>query len=202
MSTILTAKRLSDALAMNDMRAVDLAEKTGLNKASISQYLHGRCKPSNIASGKMASVLGVSPVWLMGFDVPMFETNHNSKGVRIPVLGRVAAGIPISAVEEIIDEEEISQDMALKGEYFGLVIKGDSMEPDMRDGDIAIVRKQDDAESGEIVIAIVDSEDAVCKKLIKTDSGVMLVSLNHRYDPMVFAHVQIVGKVVELRRKF
>ena len=79
-----------------------------------------------------------------------------SKGVKINVLGRVAAGIPIEAVEDIIDTEEISQEMAATGEFFGLQIHGDSMEPRMCEGDVVIVRKQDDAESGDIVIAMVN----------------------------------------------
>lgn len=180
---------------------VQLADRIGVSKQSMYKYEKGIV--TNIPSDKIeliAKITGTTPKYIMGWDD--VEEQPLSSWVRIPVLGRVAAGSPIDAIEDRIGEEEIPRSMALKGEYFGLVIKGDSMEPDMRDGDIAIVRKQDDAESGEIVIAIVDDEDAVCKKLIKTDSGVMLVSLNHRYDPMVFAHVQIVGKVVELRRKF
>lgn len=130
------------------------------------------------------------------------------KGREIPVLGRVAAGIPINAVTEIIDTEEISEEMARTGEYFGLKIKGDSMEPRIYDGDVVIVRQQDDAESGDIVIAMVNGDDATCKRLIKYSTSIALISLNSKYEPMLFTDkevlekpVRVIGKVVELRGK-
>lgn len=138
-----------------------------------------------------------------------FSKNSIKKGVKINVLGRVAAGIPIEAVEEIIDTEEISAKMAHTGEFFGLRIHGDSMEPRMCEGDVVIVRKQDDAESGEIVIATVNGSDATCKRLRKYRDGIELISNNPAYSPMFYSNeeieekpVRIIGKVVELRGKF
>jgi len=131
------------------------------------------------------------------------------KGVIINVLGRVAAGIPIEAVEEIIDTEEISVEMARTGEFFGLKIRGDSMEPRICDGDVVIVRQQNDAENGEIVIATVNGSDATCKRLRKYRDGIELISNNPAYSPMFYSNeeieekpVRIIGKVVELRGKF
>lgn len=142
----------------------------------------------------------------------ILDENVNSssqKGAIINVLGRVAAGIPISAIEEIIDTEEISEDMARTGEFFGLQIHGDSMEPRICEGDVVIVRQQDDAENGEIVIALVNGDDATCKRLAKYEHGISLLSLNTKYEPMFFTNkeieekpVRIIGKVVELRGKF
>ena len=130
-------------------------------------------------------------------------------GVLIPVLGRVAAGIPLTATEYIIDTEEISQAMANDGEYFGLQVKGDSMEPRFTDGDVVIVRKQSDADDGDIVIALINGDDAVVKRLKKYADGIALISTNPAYDPMIFNNeqiettpVQILGKVKELRAKF
>lgn len=132
----------------------------------------------------------------------------SGKGVTIKVLGRVAAGVPIEAVEDIIDTEEISADMARSGEYFGLQIHGDSMEPRIYEGDVVIVRQQDDAESGDIVIAMINGNDATCKRLTKYTSGIALAALNTKYEPMMFTNeeiiekpVRIIGKVVELRGK-
>lgn len=68
-----SAKRLSLALERSGMIAQELADRTGIHKSSISQYINGSHAPSNISAGKMAKVLGVSPVWLMGYDVPMFD---------------------------------------------------------------------------------------------------------------------------------
>lgn len=79
-----------------------------------------------------------------------------SKGIRIPVLGEVRAGYPMKAVENIIDYEEIDEGLARRGEYFALRIKGDSMEPKFSKGDIVIVRKQQTADSGDIVVALVN----------------------------------------------
>lgn len=130
------------------------------------------------------------------------------KAIRIPVLGRVAAGIPISAIQEILDYEEISDSLAHTGSFFALKIKGDSMMPRIENGSVVIVRQQRDAESGDIVIAMVNGDDAVCKKLVRTNKGVQLVSLNPAYDPMFFSFdecddipVRIIGKVVEIRTK-
>lgn len=135
------------------------------------------------------------------------ETKNNP--IRIPVFGRVAAGIPISAITDIEDYEEISEDMARKGEYAALKIKGNSMLPRFADGDVVIVRLQDDVDTGDIAIVLVNGDEAVCKKIKKTPEGVMLISTNPEYEPMFYTNkeieekpVRVWGKVVELRAKF
>lgn len=131
------------------------------------------------------------------------------RGVKIPVLGVVTAGIPIEAIEDIIDYEEISEDMARNGEYFGLLIRGDSMTPTIQNGDIVIVRRQPDVESGETAIVMVNGDEATCKKVVKQKQGISLVANNPDYEPRFFTNeeieeipVRVIGKVVELRRKF
>lgn len=214
MKNPITAQRLALALSNANMIPQELSNASGVNKASISQYLSGSHSPSNISSGKMAKVLNVNPVWLMGFDVPMIEQSNassapNKKGTTIKIFGRVAAGIPLEAIEDVIDEEEIPEELAKTGEFFGLRINGNSMEPDIHNGDIVIVRRQDDAESDEIVIALVNGNDGVCKRLKKYSDSIALISLNPSYEPMFFSQdeidhtpVKIIGKVVELRRRF
>lgn len=156
---------------------------------------------------KIADYFGIGKSDLLD-DKSNLLGRHRTTSITINVLGRVAAGLPIEAVENIIDTEDISEDMAKTGTYFGLQIHGDSMEPRMYEGDIVIVRKQDDAESGEIVIAMVNGNDATCKRLTKYSSGIALTSLNSKYEPMMFTNqeiiekpVRIIGKVVELRGK-
>jgi repressor LexA len=120
------------------------------------------------------------------------------------------AGVPIDAYEEILDYEEILPETAADGEYFGLRVSGDSMEPKFSEGDVVIVRQQSDADSGDIVIALVNGSDATIKRLIKyAEGGIALVASNPTYAPLRFTEaeisskpVQIVGKVVELRAKF
>lgn len=131
------------------------------------------------------------------------------KAIRVPVLGKVAAGIPIEAIEDIIDYEEISEELAHTGEFFALKIKGDSMEPTIGNGDVVIVKQTDDANTGDIVIALVNGDDATCKRLVKYASGIRLMPINPAYEPMFFSNeevvdkpVRIIGKVMESRKKF
>lgn len=205
--------RIQQAMDIRGLKQTDLVERTKISKGSLSSYVSGRYAPKQNNIYLLAKALNVNVEWLMGADIPMtyfkeVRSSDHNPAVRIPVLGRVAAGIPINAVEETIDWEEIPAEMAGSDEYFGLRIKGDSMSPRIMDGDTVIVRRQDDADTGDIVIAIVNGNDGVCKKLRKTDSGIMLISLNPAYDPMVFDHsdidtipVIIIGRVVELRGK-
>ena len=139
----------------------------------------------------------------------MEEEPPKPQGIKIPVLGTVAAGIPISAVEDILDYEEVPQSWQNQGEFFGLRIKGDSMKPDINNGDTVIVKQQSTANNGDVVIALVNGDDATCKKFEKLDNGIMLISNNSESSPMYFSNeevttkpVVIVGRVVELRRKF
>ena len=110
-----------------------------------------------------------------------------------PVLGVVRAGVPIHAEEDIIDYEEIPQEMARSGEYFGLRVTGSSMEPTLRDGDVIIVRKQPDVDNGDIAIVLVDGEDATVKEIRETPKGVnrdkiyMYSALRRRYGSLFAA---------------
>ena len=131
----------------------------------------------------------------------------SGKGVRIPVFGSVAAGIPIEAITDIEDYEEISEALAKTGEFVALKIKGDSMTPLMIEGDTVIVRIQDTADTGDIAVVMVGGSDATCKKIRRTADGIVLISINNAYDPMFFTNaeieslpVRIFGKVVEMRR--
>lgn len=140
---------------------------------------------------------------------PAFAEQVRLRGVRVPVYGNVAAGIPIEAITDIEDYEEITQEMAAKGEYAALRIHGDSMEPRMTEGDVVIVRLQETIESGETAIVMINGGDATCKKIMRTDEGIMLISTNPKYSPIFYSNkqieelpVRIWGKVVELRAKF
>lgn len=131
------------------------------------------------------------------------------KSAVVFVYGTIPAGIPIECIEDIIGTEEISGDM-LKGgkEYFGLKIKGNSMEPEYLDGDIIILVKQDDCENGEDCVVMVNGNDGTFKRVFKNENGIILQPLNNTYSPMIYSNqqietlpVRILGKVVELRRK-
>lgn len=202
--------RIVEGMELRKLKQTDLVEKTGISKGALSSYISGRYVPKQNNIYLIAKALDVNESWLMGNDVPLNRQPHSlPRKTIIHVLGRVAAGIPIEAIEEIVDTEEISEELARSGKFFGLRIHGDSMEPDIHNGDTVIVRQQDDAENDEIVIALVNGNDGVCKRLKKYKNSIALVSLNAKYEPMYFTPqevdekpVRIIGKVVELRRKF
>lgn len=188
-----------------NMSMSELSRRVGIAKSAISRYFNGTRELPLNKIGDFASVLHTTPDYLLGID---YEP-PKPQGLQIPVLGTVAAGIPISAVEDILDYEEVPQSWESQGEFFALKIKGDSMEPRMESGDVVIVRQQSDANSGDTVIVLVNGDDATCKKLQKTDNGIMLVSTNPKYPPMFYSNDEIVtkpvvilGKVVELRQKY
>lgn len=201
------SKNLRLYLDKNNMTQLDLAKRLNVGTTSVSNWCNGLKSPIMDKVDAMCKLFNCSRTDLME-DNTSLSTSHK-RGVVIKVLGRVAAGIPIEAVEDIVDTEEITEEMASTGTYFGLQIKGDSMEPRMCSGDVVIVRQQDDAESGDIVIAMVNGDDATCKRLRKYRDGIELISNNPAYPPMFYSNediekkpVRIIGKVVELRGKF
>ena len=187
----------------------ELAKKIGYaDKTSIAKIEAGKVDLPQSKIIAFSNVFFVTPSYLMDGNNSL-PNSTKRKGIPINVLGRVAAGIPIESVEEIIDTEEITEELAATGDFFGLQIKGDSMEPRITEGDVVIVRQQEDAENGETVIVLINGEDATCKRLKKYSDGIMLLSNNPKYEPMVFSKqeiidkpVKIIGKVVELRGKF
>ena len=183
----------------------DMCEALGVKYTTFTDWVKGNSYPRSDKIELMANYFGISKADL----VEKRNSTSTKSGVTINVLGRVAAGIPIDCVEEIIDTEEITQDMASTGEFFGLQIHGDSMEPRMKDGDVVIVRQQHDAETDNIVIAVVNGNEATYKRLKKYAEGIALISTNPSYEPMYFSNkeiaekpVRIIGVVKELRAKF
>ena len=210
--------RLRELRLSKKLNQEELANALNISKSTIAMWETGSRFPAPEGIESIADYFNVDVDYLYGrsnikrkviYDEFGNEyKNARSTGIKIKVLGRVAAGIPIEAVEDIIDTEEISEEMASTGEFFGLKIKGDSMEPRICDGDVVIVRQQNDADSGDIVIALVNGDDATCKRLTKYAGGIGLISLNAKYEPMMFSEedikdkpVKIIGKVVELRGK-
>lgn len=193
--------------------AREFAKSIGVSNTYISLIEKGETKSptfdmlKKIAKGMSLDVDEL--VNMLDDDTIVSVRPKTMSGIRIPVLGRVIAGIPIEAVEEIIDYEEIAESLAKTGEFFALQIKGDSMEPEMREGDIAIVRKQETAETGNIAIVLVNGDDATVKKVRILDEGIMLIPFNAKYTPWAYTAeeceslpVRIIGKVIECRRKY
>lgn len=198
--------RIKELRLSKAIKQVDFAKMLGVSQATVSGWESEKYQPDRDTLIKMASYFDVSVDYLIG-NSPVKK--EKKKGVQIPVLGEVRAGYPMEAVENIIDYEEIDEDMAHRGEFFALRIKGDSMEPRFVEGDVVIVRKQETADSGDIVVALVNGDSATIKKLKRHQNGITLVPSNSAYEPMYYSNeeimdlpVTILGKVVELRAKF
>ena len=201
------SKNLRLYLDKNNMTQLDLAKRLNVGTTSVSNWCNGLKSPRMDKVDAMCKLFNCSRTDLMEDNTSL--STSRKRGVVIKVLGRVAAGIPIEAVEDVIDTEEITEEMAATGTYFGLQIKGDSMVPNICDHDIVIVRQQEDAETGDTVIALVNGDDATCKRLKKYHDGIELIPNNPNFQPIYFSNeeiqskpVRIIGKVVELRRKF
>ena len=200
----LIGRNISNLLLKRGKSQKDLCDNLGFSPASVSSWVNGTRIPKEGNIVLMAAYLNCS-VDDIALDP---KEAHRKRSFSIPVYARVGAGPPLEASEEIVDREEISERMASLGSFYGLRISGDSMEPRIVRGDVVIVRKQDTADDGDIVIAIVNQNDAVCKRLKKYKGGIALVSNNPMYEPMYFTitdtqdiPVRIIGKVVELRGK-
>ena len=180
----------------------ELANKMGYtDRSSISRIEKGDMKLTQDKIMEFSTLFKVSPLVILGME------EYVPPKTQVPVYGRVAAGIPIEAIENIIDYEDIPDTWT--GTFGAMRIKGDSMAPRILDGDTIIVKRQDDANSGDIVVAIINGQDATVKKLIKHPDGITLQAFNPAYEPMYFSKenmeeipVTIWGKVVENRSKF
>lgn len=185
----------------------ELAKRLGYkSRSTIAKIESGENDLTQKKVAAFAKALNVSIDFLMDGN----GNENNSQGVRIPVLGRIVAGIPLEAIEEIEDYEEIPSKMAASGEFFALKIKGRSMEPKLTEGDIVIVRKQEDVDSGDTAIVLVNGDEATVKQIKKTETGIMLIGFNVEvYQPHFYSNeqiealpVRIIGKVVESRHKW
>lgn len=198
--------RIRIARTIKGLSQTELSAMLGIRQNTLSSWETERTEPDLASLRKMAKILEVSTDYLVG------TTNappQSSSGMLIPVLGDVAAGIPIEAITDIVDYEEIDAALAKTGDFFGLRIKGASMEPRMREGDVVIVRKQDTAESGETVVVLVNGDSATVKIIKYGPDGITLLPTNPSFDPIFYSAteveslpVRVIGKVVELRAKY
>lgn len=207
------ANRLSKILNIRNMKPVELHEKAGISESLISKYLSNSAVARADKLTILANVLDVNPVWLMGYDVLMdrnMKTDELGNPIAsIPLLGIVKAGYDYLAQENWIGTVDIDKKLAESGDFFALKIHGDSMSPVLVEDDIVIIKKQNDFENGDIVVAIINGDEATIKKGKKSDSSILLQPLNTNYEPLIFTYdemktipVTIVGVVKQLKRDF
>ena len=202
-------KNLNKYLDSFQMNQADLASRLSVNKSVVSSWISGSRYPRMNTMEKIANIFNIEKSDLIEDKSEKEPTSYHARGIRIPVLGRVAAGIPIEAITDVDDWEEIPESMAKTGEYFALRITGNSMEPRMLDGDVVIVKRQSDVDNGDVAVVLVNGNDATVKQITKSETGLTLIGWNLAvYTPRTYNKkecrdlpVSILGKVVEIRGK-
>jgi repressor LexA len=208
-------ERLQEALQIRNMKPVELHEKTNISESLISKYLSGNAIARQRKIALISEALNVNPVWLMGYDVPMEDHEIESNVFpisdipkKVPVVGKISAGLPILATENIEGYEFAPSSQIKEGyTYFYLRVQGDSMNLKFNEGDIVLVQKQDDLENNEIGVILVNGFDATVKKYRKENGLVILEPMSTNpentvqiYNPKDIS-IKVIGKVISYQGK-
>ena len=182
-----------------------LAKLLGLEIAGISKLETGRVPLKDEYIVKLAEYFGVSTDYILG------KSNNRNNDIavsKIPILGTVKAGYDWLAEENIVDYITLKENIPNVGEYYALRITGDSMLPLLAEGDLVIVHDQDDVESGQTAVILINGEEATVKKVVKTKEGIELHAMNPYYPVKKFTFedmqkipVKIIGRVKEAKIK-
>lgn len=182
-----------------------LAERLNVHQTAVSQWEKGRTMPDIEIAQRMAELFNVTLDYLLGRDT---SPSANSNAIRVPVYGIIPAGIPMEAIEEVIDYEELDKSSWGNKDYFALKIKGSSMQPNYLDGDIVIFEKTCSCNSHDDCAVMINGDDATFKRVEKNENGIMLKALNPEYATLFYTNeqvenlpVRIIGVAKELRRK-
>ena len=208
--------RLQQAINENNIKPIDLANKTKLSKSLISGYLNGKYLARQDKLSILANALNVSEAWLMGYDVSMSKQNLKLESnvfpnadsvIEIPVVGKISAGIPLLAVENIVSYAYAPSSQIKQGyTYFYLTVQGDSMNLKFHEGDIILVQKQSDLENDEIGVILINGEATV--KKYKNENGLIILqpmSTNPEHQVQIYnpreKDIEIIGKVISYQGK-
>lgn len=206
------AKRFSMLINENNTDITFLLNQLGIkSKSTIYRYMNGEMAPKVTTVKILSDIFNVNPVWLMGYDVPMERKVKQESNafpttdipLEVPVLGKISAGLPILAVENI-ESYEFAPSTYLKSdyEYFYLRVQGDSMNLRFPEGNLVLVQKQDTLEDGEIGVFLIDGQDATVKKYRQDGNFVILdpMSTNPSNITQIYntkeIPVKIIGKVI------
>lgn len=197
--------RLREARELRGYSQKQVADYLGLTSQAYGYYERGERNPGAENLRKIAAFFDVSLDFLLGIE----NSKEDFRDRFIPVLGSVPAGTPIEAIEDIESYVDYYPNFVKHGELFALRVQGDSMAPELKNGDIAIIEKQDFINNGEIAVVRVNGEDVTIKRVKNTRNGIRLVPTNPAYDSLEFSKdevatlpVTIVGKLIEIRRRF
>lgn len=205
-------KRIKELRTERGWTQATLASGLQVDQKTISSWEIGRTAPSRMLQ-RVADFFGVSVDYLVGkSEVRNAEKKIISPrlGVKIPLLGFIAAGEPIDAVENVEDFIEIAPSLAASGDFFALRIKGDSMSPRIEDGDIAIIKICSEFTSGQVCLVYINDWEATLKQVKKTDEGITLIGFNPAvYTPHFYSRqeceelpVKIGGVLKETRKSW
>lgn len=201
--------RLKELRTQRHMLQKDVAQRLGIDRTTYAKYESGASEPNHETLLKLAELFDVSADYLLGREMSQ-NVSPASHALRVPVLGVIQAGVPIDAIEDILDWEEVPVSWGSGGrQYFGLRVKGDSMYPKYLEGDTVILRKDRTCDSGDDCAVLVNGDAATLKQVIlREDGAVELRPVNPAYPPRTYSSaeveslpVQVIGVVVELRRK-
>jgi repressor LexA len=184
-----------------------LANLLNLEVAGVSKLETGRVPLKDEYIIKLSEYFNVSTDYLLGKS--NIRNSENNQELKIPVLGVVKAGYNWLADENVIGYVSVN-DKTLKGDgFFAVQVKGISMVPEIYEGDIAIVKKQNDFENGDYVVALINGDEATIKKAYKNDTGLLLRPANNSVEPLIFTKedietlpVTIIGVVYNITRSF
>lgn len=207
--------------------ALDLRSKSGIHRLITAleergfiRRLPNRARaleiiklPESVAPGLATQrAQGFSPAVIEGslgrvrpVESPREDTPPAAETVSIPVMGRIAAGVPIEAIQSHSHTVSMPADLLGGGEHFALEVRGDSMiDAGILDGDTVVIRRSDSADSGDIVVALIDDEEATLKRLRKKGASVALEAANPAYETRIFGpgRVRIQGRLVSLFRRY
>ena len=195
--------KLKNLRLQNDKTQTDMAKILNVAKSTVSMYERNQREPSADMLKKYAQTFDVTLDYLLGNERPVEGQDY----ITINVYGSIPAGIPIEAIEEITDTEDLSLKEYDKNKtYLGLKVDGDSMYPKYLDGDTVIIEKTPDCETGTDAAVYVNGYEATLKTVIKNENGtITLRPINPTYSPTTYGEgddpVRILGVVKEIRRK-
>lgn len=195
----LFGKRLLEVMQNNNDTTYSLAEFLHLSPSAISRYTTGDMAPKIPVVQAIAERYRVNPTWLMGTEGAEKHLANSAAHKKIPIIGVIAAGLPILAEQHIEGSEYVSES---SNADFCLRVKGDSMiGARILDGDLVFVRQQPDVENGEIAVVLIDGEEATLKRVYKLNGSVILHPENPNYQDMIFSkkdmkQVAIIGKAI------
>ena len=198
--------RLKSLRKENKYTQEDIGKFLNMTTSGYGYYEQGKNKPPLEILQKLASLYSVSLDYLLGNDdVRLKNEIKIDNVVKLPVLGSVRAGTGGWAIEEVIGHEYAFNLNSDTSDYYYLKVKGDSMEPRISEGDLALVKKQSDVESGDLAIVLINGDEGVIKKVIKRDDCLELHSFNAYYPVRIFSgqalqDVKIIGKVINTTR--